>query len=94
MSTIYHLGSGFIYDCLLSSSKSERHCIIDQMDNLLPEDVLVLDRGYFSYLILYQVIEKGIHLICRLQFGTMNKEVKAMESEIRHSVRLVYTKEY
>ncbi|MBX3710120.1 MAG: transposase [Gammaproteobacteria bacterium] len=47
------------------------------MNTLLPEDVLVLDRGYFSYLILYQAIEKGIHLICRLQFGTMNEEVKA-----------------
>lgn len=77
MSAIYHLGSGLIYDCLLSSNKSERHCLIDQMNKLSPDDVLVLDRGYFSYLILHQAIEKGIHLVCRLQFGTMNKEVKA-----------------
>ena len=27
-------------------------------------DVLVLDRGYFSYLILVKAIEKGVHLIC------------------------------
>ena len=91
MSTIYHLGSGFIYDCLFSSNKSERHCIIDQMDNLLPEDVLVLDRGYFSYLILYQAIEKRIHLICRLQFGTMNKEVKAFfDSDLNDTIIKYY----
>lgn len=87
MSTLYHLGSGLIYDCLLSSNKRERHCIIDQMGSLLPGDVFVLDRVYFSYLILYQAIEKGVHLICRLQFGTMNKEVEAFfDSDLKDTL--------
>lgn len=77
MSTIYHLGSGLVYDCLLSKDKSERHCVLCHMEQLTAGDVLVLDRGYFSYLLLYQAVEKGIHLICRLQSGTMNKEIKA-----------------
>ena len=77
MSVIYHLGSGFVHDCLLSGDRSERHCIISQMDTLVHDDVLVLDRGYFSYLVLYQAKEKNIHLICRLQSGTMNKAIKA-----------------
>jgi len=78
MSTVYHLGSGLIYDCLLiKSGVSERHAVIKQMDMLSPGDVLVLDRGYFSYLVLYQAMEKNIHLVCRLQFGTMNKEIKS-----------------
>lgn len=76
MSAVYHLGSGLVYDCLLSKN-SERHCIINQMDILSEGDILVLDRGYFSYLVLYQATEKNIHLICRLQSGTMNKTVKA-----------------
>lgn len=75
MSIIYRLGSGFIHDCLLSK-ESERYCMIKQMDTLFKNDVLVLDRGYFSYLMLYQAVEKGIHLICRLQSGTMNKAVE------------------
>jgi hypothetical protein len=45
MSIIYHLGSGLIYDCLLSSDKSERYCVISHMDNLSQNDILVLDRG-------------------------------------------------
>ncbi|MCD8543046.1 MAG: IS4 family transposase [Gammaproteobacteria bacterium] len=78
MSTVYHLESGLIYDCLLiKAGVSERHAVIRQMDMLSPGDVLVLDRGYFSYLVLYQAIEKNIHLVCRLQFGTMNKEIKS-----------------
>ena len=91
MSTIYHLGSGLIYDCLLSPSKSERHCILDQMNKLSQGDVLVLDRGYFSYLLLHQAIEKGIHLICRLQSGTMNKEIKAFfDNDLNESVIQYY----
>lgn len=76
MSVLYHLDSGLIYDCLLSADKSERHCAISHMDRLYQGDILVLDRGYFSYLLLYQATEKNIHLICRLQSGAMNKAVK------------------
>jgi len=38
-------------------------------------DVLVLDRGYFSYLVISKAMEKGLHLICRMQNGNVNKEV-------------------
>ena len=87
MSTIYCLGDNLVYDCLLKSKKSERDCIIEQMDKLSPGDILVLDRGYFSYLLLYKAVERNIHLICRLQFGTMNKEIKAFcESNLRDSI--------
>ena len=77
MSTLYHLGSGLIYDGILSPDKGERICLLAHMERLSPGDVLVLDRGYFSYLILVKAIEKGIHLICRLQSGTVNKAVQA-----------------
>lgn len=72
LSVIYHLGDGLIQDCLLSN-ESERHSMIKQMDALTKGDVLVLDRGYFSYLLLFLALEKGIHLICRLNTGTMKK---------------------
>ena len=49
--------------------------------------MLVLDRGYFSYLLLYQAVEKGLHLICRLQLGTMNKAIKSFwESDLQDEV--------
>jgi hypothetical protein len=77
MSTLYHLGSGLIYDGILSSEKNERHFLLAHMERLFPGDVLVLDRGYFSYLILVKAIEKGIHLICRMQSGTVNQAVQS-----------------
>lgn len=77
MSTLYHLGSGLIYDGILTSDKGERICLLSHMERLSSGDVLVLDRGYFSYLILVKAIEKGIHLICRMQSGTVNTMVQA-----------------
>lgn len=76
MSMVYYLGSGLVYDCLLSKDKSERHCALSHMERLSEGDVLVLDRGYFSYLLLHQANERNIHLICRLQSGTMNQAIK------------------
>lgn len=76
MSILYHLGNGLIYDCLLTSNKSERHCVLHHMDTLSQGDILILDRGYFSYLLLHQATEKNLHLICRLQSGGMNKAVR------------------
>lgn len=76
VSTIYHLESGLIYDSLLYAGKSERDYLLKQMNTLSIDDVLVLDRGYFSYLILYQAMEKGVHLICRLQLGSVNKRIQ------------------
>ena len=77
MSTLYHLSSGLIYDSMLSSDKNERVCLISHMDELKQGDVLVLDRGYFSYLVLTKAIEKKVHLICRMQhLGNMNNGVR------------------
>lgn len=57
--------------------KGERICLLSHMEQLSSGDVLVLDRGYFSYLIFVKAIEKGIHLICRMQPGSVNKVVQA-----------------
>ena len=82
MSTLYHLSSGLIFDGILTNNKSERHCLLSHMDALSSGDILVLDRGYFSYLILNKAIEKGLHLICRIQSGNLNKSIQSfLESD-------------
>lgn len=75
LSTLYHLGSGLVYDGILSADRSERTCLLAHIECLKSNDVLVLDRGYFSYLVLSKAIEKGGHLICRMQSGNVNKAV-------------------
>ena len=90
MSTLYHLGSGLVYDAILSANKGERICLLAHMDRLLPGDVLVLDRGYFSYLILAKAVEKGINLVCRMQSGTVNKAVQAFWDSDKEDEVIIY----
>ena len=75
MSTLYNLGSGLIYDGLLTPDRNERICLLNHMENLSPGDVLVLERGYFSYLILTKAIEKKIHLI---RVGPLTEHTKSL----------------
>lgn len=77
LSTLYHLGSSLIHDGIFSGDKSERTCLLSHMERLQAGDVVVLDRGYFSYLVVSEATRKGIHIICRLQSGTVNKAVQA-----------------
>jgi hypothetical protein len=91
MSTLYHLGSGLIYDSILSSEKNERHFLLAHIERLFPGDVLVLDRGYFSYLVLVKAMEKGIHLICRMQFGTVNQAVQSFWDSDKLDEVITYT---
>ncbi len=90
MSTLYHLGNGLIYDCLLSKDKSERHCVLHHMEVLSQGDILVLDRGYFSYLLLHQSTERNVHLICRLQSGGMNQAIKEFWDSQHNDVVIDY----
>lgn len=79
LSCLYNLGDGTIHDFILTppKEKDERMCAIDHMENVNPGDILVFDRGYFSYFFLYKSLEKGVNIICRLQCGTVNKKVQA-----------------
>ena len=76
LSCLYNLGERTIYNFILESHLDERNCAIRHMDLLSADDILVLDRGYFSYLLLYFSVEKGINLICRMQSGNVNPEVQ------------------
>jgi hypothetical protein len=76
MSCLYNLGDRMIYNFILESHFDERTCAIRHLDVLSEGDILVLDRGYFSYLLLHACHEKGVNIICRLQDGSMNNAVK------------------
>ncbi|OGT40977.1 MAG: hypothetical protein A3F13_01675 [Gammaproteobacteria bacterium RIFCSPHIGHO2_12_FULL_40_19] len=91
MSTLYHLSEGMVYDFALESHLDERMCAIDHMDKMSEGDVMVLDRGYFSYLLLHKSIEKNIHIVCRMQLGTVNQEIKKFWDSQETDIVVNYT---
>ena len=67
LSCLYQLQSRLPFDFDLVSHENERLCAIRHLESLRTGDVVVYDRGYFSYLLLHRHSSTGIHAIFRLQ---------------------------
>ena len=67
LSCLYQLQSRLPFDFDLVSHADERLCAIRHLAVLQTDDVVVYDRGYFSYRLLHRHAETGIHAIFRLQ---------------------------
>jgi len=67
LSCLYQLKSKVPYDFDLVSHGNERQCALAHLNVLVEHDVVVYDRGYFSYAVLYYHTQAKIHPIFRLQ---------------------------
>ncbi len=67
LSCLYEIRSQLPFDFDLVANSCERSCASKHLQRLQEEDVVVYDRGYFSYLMLHQHCQSGIHAIFRLQ---------------------------
>jgi hypothetical protein len=67
LSCLYQLKSQLPFDFDLVAHANERRCAMRHLELLEPTDVVVYDRGYFSYPLLHRHWETGIHAIFRLQ---------------------------
>jgi len=67
LSCCYQLKSKIPYDFDLVSHGNERKCALSHLQTLLPNDVCVYDRGYFSYAALSQHIQAGVHPVFRMK---------------------------
>jgi len=67
LSCLYQLKSKVPYDFDLVSHGNERQCALAHLKALVENDVVVYDRGYFSYAVLYYHTQAKIHPIFRLQ---------------------------
>jgi len=63
LSCIYNLQNYIIHDFCLKSSLNERAPALEHMETLRKNDIVIFDRGYFSYYMLHQCLEKKIHPI-------------------------------
>ncbi len=67
LSCLYQLKSQLPFDFDLVAHANERLCAMRHLDVLENNDVVVYDRGYFSYPMLHRHYQTGIHAIFRLQ---------------------------
>jgi hypothetical protein len=67
LSCLYQLKSQLPFDFNLASHASERLSALQHLPVLQADDIVVYDRGYFSYVLLHRHVHTGIHGIFRLQ---------------------------
>ena len=67
LSTLYQLHSQIPFDFSLESHQNERTSAMAHLKHLKAEDVVVYDRGYYSYELLALHHSLGIHAIFRMQ---------------------------
>ncbi|MFH1766682.1 MAG: IS4 family transposase [Patescibacteria group bacterium] len=72
LSCLYQIKSQLPFDFSLTPHLDERLCATQHLNILRPHDVVVYDRGYFSYMLLRQHCQMGIHAIFRLQDYSCN----------------------
>ena len=70
VSCLYRLKSSMPYDFRLYKNKDERQSAIEHFSKLSHDDVVVYDRGYFSYIMLYRHLQNRVHGIFRLKKNT------------------------
>lgn len=73
LSCLYQLKSKIPYDFDLVNHSCERTCALTHLKTLQANDVVVYDRGYFSYALLYYHIQAGVYPIFRLKKKTFNE---------------------
>jgi hypothetical protein len=90
LSCLYQLKSRLPFDFDLVSHANERLSAIRHLEVLQKDDVVIYDRGYFSYLLLLRHSQAGIHGIFRLQENS-SSAIKAFfaspETDIQITLR-------
>jgi len=76
LSCLYRLKSKIPYDFDLTRHTNERVCALAHLETLSTGDVVVYDRGYFSYAMLYYHRQCGVHPIFRIKKNSF-KEIDA-----------------
>jgi len=86
LSCLYQLKSKIPCDFDLVNHTNERQCALAHLKALNKNDVVVYDRGYFSYAMLYFHVQAAVHPIFRLQTNTFNAIEDFMASDIQDQI--------
>lgn len=80
MSCLYNLHEQLVYDFELVDHNDERACAINHLKVLKANDLVIFDRGYFSYFMFYTMLQNNIDAVFRVQVGngTVNGKIQEL----------------
>ena len=85
MSCMYNLQEKMVHDVEVEKHMNERLCAINHMERLMENDIVIFDRGYFSYILFYKAVKSKGEAIFRIQTnGGNNKEIKKLREYFKN----------
>lgn len=91
MSCLYDVLNLIIYDVDFVNHNNERACAKKHLQCLDCDSVVIFDRGYFSYYLLYQVMQNNINAVFRVQEGNRNKTIRDFSNSSSNDLIVSYT---
>ena len=67
LSCLYEVGSRIVHDFSIEKNMSERESALEHIKVLQRNDLVILDGGYFSYLLLKTMAKKDAYSLFRMQ---------------------------
>jgi hypothetical protein len=89
ISTLYDLIGKVPVDFMLCEKKDERACALKHLNFVEKGDVVVYDRGYHSYALLYEHLDRDIYIVLRMETTTTFNAVK-MFAKSKSNDKIVY----
>jgi hypothetical protein len=90
ISCLYQLKSRIAYDFSLVNSMNEQDEALKHLEHLKPGDIVVYDRGYLSYALLFMHKKLGIEAIFRLKSAASFKVItEFINSPDRDTIKLI-----
>ena len=81
LSCLYRLKAGIPCDFILTNDTNERRVSLTHHQVLNCDDIVVYDRGYFSYELLLAHVQQGLHAVFRLSESTSTVIEEFMASD-------------
>lgn len=89
MSCLYNLNEQMVYDIELVPHGDERRCALDHFKHLTEGDLVIFDRGYFSYHLFYKIVELKLNAVFRMQ-GSSNPKIMAFWQSQQKEMIIAY----
>lgn len=93
VSCLYQLHAKIPWDFDLADHEDERKCALSHLKTLSKDDVVVYDRGYFSYGLLFHHVKTGIHALFRLSQSTCKPIKDFIQSNQTDTIVTLYPNE-
>jgi len=90
ISCLYQLKSRIAYDFSFVNSMNEQEEALKHIQYLKPGDIVVYDRGYLSYALLFMHKKLGIDAIFRLKSASFKAITEFMSSKNNDTIKSIY----